>query len=170
MIRYVKKEILKGSVTMKYSMQFSDAIHILTYIEIYKNTDLLSSEMIAKSVETNPANIRKIMSQLKKSGLIITQIGKPNPTLAKQPEAITLLDVYKSIEGNTNLIQVDPKTNPNCIVGANIQAVLNEKYDALQKKVEEEMNEITLDTLIHKVANLEIKKRPENKGFLESFL
>lgn len=155
---------------MKYSMQFSDAIHILTYIEIYKNTDLLSSEMIAKSVETNPANIRKIMSQLKKSGLIITQIGKPNPTLAKQPEAITLLDVYKSIEGNTNLIQVDPKTNPNCIVGANIQAVLNEKYDALQKKVEEEMNEITLDTLIHKVANLEIKKRPENKGFLESFL
>lgn len=155
---------------MKYSMQFSDAIHILTYIEIYKNTDLLSSEMIAKSVETNPANIRKIMSQLKKSGLIITQIGKPNPTLAKQPEAITLLDIYKSIEGNTNLIQVDPKTNPNCIVGANIQAVLNEKYDALQKKVEEEMNEIILDTLIHKVANLEIKKRPENKGFLESFL
>ena len=52
MIRYVKKEILKGSITMKYSLQFSDAIHILTYIEIYKNTDLLSSEMIAKSVET----------------------------------------------------------------------------------------------------------------------
>lgn len=155
---------------MKYSMQFSDAIHILTYIEIYKNTDLLSSDMIAKSVETNPANIRKIMSQLKKSGLIITQIGKPNPTLAKQPEAITLLDVYKSIEGNTNLIQVDPKTNPNCIVGANIQDVLNENYDALQKKVEKEMNEITLDTLIRKIANLEIQKRPENKDLLESFL
>lgn len=155
---------------MKYSLQFSDAIHILTYIEIYKNTDLLSSEMIAKSVETNPANIRKIMSQLKKAGLIITQVGKPNPTLAKSPEAITLLDVYKSIEGNTNLIQIDPKTNPNCIVGANIQAVLSEKYDALQKKVEEEMKEITLDSLIHQIAKLELQKRPENKGFLESFI
>ena len=155
---------------MKYSLQFSDAIHILTYIEIYKNTDLLSSEMIAKSVETNPANIRKIMSQLKKAGLIITQVGKPNPTLAKSPEAITLLDVYKSIEGNTNLIQIDPKTDPNCIVGANIQAVLNEKYDALQKKVEEEMKEITLDTLSHQIAKLELQKRPENKAFLESFI
>ena len=110
------------------------------------------------------------MSQLKKAGLIITQVGKPNPTLAKSPEAITLLDVYKSIEGNTNLIQIDPKTDPNCIVGANIQAVLNEKYDALQKKVEEEMKEITLDTLIHQIAKLELQKRPENKAFLESFI
>ena len=83
---------------MKYSIQFSDAIHILAYIEICKGTDALSSEMIAKSVETNPANVRKIMSQLKKSGLILTQIGKPNPTLAKRPENITLLEIYKSIK------------------------------------------------------------------------
>lgn len=51
---------------MKYSIQFSDAIHILAYIEIFKNTNLLSSEIIAGSVKTNPANIRKIMSNLKK--------------------------------------------------------------------------------------------------------
>ncbi|MGM0169653.1 transcriptional regulator [Enterococcus sp. AZ135] len=155
---------------MKYSIQFSDAIHILAYIEIYQGTDALSSEMIARSVETNPANVRKIMSQLRKAGLIVTQIGKPNPTLAKQPEEITLLDIYRSIEGNTNLIQVDPKTNPNCIVGANIQDVLNEKYDELQKKVEAEMNRITLDTLVHKIAKLEMEKRPENKQIIQAFL
>jgi len=155
---------------MKYSIQFSDAIHILAYIEIYQGTDALSSEMIARSVETNPANVRKIMSQLRKAGLIVTQIGKPNPALAKQPEEITLLDIYRSIEGNTNLIQVDPKTNPNCIVGANIQDVLNEKYDELQQKVEAEMNRITLDTLVHKIAKLEMEKRPENKQIIQAFL
>lgn len=155
---------------MKYSLQFSDAIHILAYIEICKGTDALSSEMIARSVETNPANVRKIMSQLKKAGLILTQIGKPNPTLAKSPDEITLLEIYKSIEGNTNLIQIDPKTNPNCIVGANIQEVLSEKYTELQKKVEEEMNEITLDTLIHKIAQLELEKRPENRKLVQDFL
>lgn len=94
---------------MKYSIQFSDAIHILAYIEIFKNTNLLSSEIIAGSVKTNPANIRKIMSNLKKSNLITTQTGKANPILARPPEEISLLDVYKSIEGNTNLIHVDPK-------------------------------------------------------------
>lgn len=155
---------------MKYSLQFSDAIHILAYIEICKGTDALSSEMIARSVETNPANVRKIMSQLKKAGLILTQIGKPNPTLAKSPDEITLLEIYKSIEGNTNLIQIDPKTNPKCIVGANIQEVLSEKYTELQKKVEEEMNEVTLDTLIHKIAQLELEKRPENRKLVQDFL
>lgn len=52
---------------MKYSLQFSDAIHILAYIEIFQETNLLSSEMIAKSIETSAANVRKIMSKLKKS-------------------------------------------------------------------------------------------------------
>ncbi len=155
---------------MKYSIQLSDAIHILAYIEIFKNTDWLSSEMIAKSVETNSANIRKIMSQLRKSNLIITQVGKPNPTLAKRPEEISLLDIYKSIEGNTNLIQVDPKTNPNCIVGANIQEVLAEKYTLLQRSIEKEMSEITLDSFIHEIAKLEIEKRPENRTIVDEYL
>lgn len=53
---------------MKYSIQMSDTIHILAYIEIFKDTNFLSSEMIAKSVETNAANVRKIMSSLKKRG------------------------------------------------------------------------------------------------------
>ncbi|MEO1770508.1 Rrf2 family transcriptional regulator [Candidatus Enterococcus ferrettii] len=155
---------------MKYSIQLSDAIHILAYIEIFKNTDWLSSDRIAKSVETNPANIRKIMSQLRKSNLIITQAGKPTPTLAKQPEEISLLAIYKSIEGNTNLIQVDPKTNPNCIVGANIQEVLAEKYTLLQRSIEKEMSEITLDSFIHEIAQLEIEKRPENRTIVDEYL
>lgn len=155
---------------MKYSIQFSDAIHILAYIEIYRDTSFLSSEMIASSVETNPANVRRIMSNLKKSNLIITQTGKPKPVLAKSPKEISLLDIYKSIEGNTNLIQVDPKTNPDCIVGANIQTVLADNYDRLQKKVEAEMANITLDTLIHDISILELKNRPENKDLLEAYL
>ena len=134
---------------MKYSLQFSDAIHVLAYIEMFQDTRLLSSEMIASSIETNAANVRKIMSQLKKSGLIFTKTGKPQPSLAKSPDQISLLDVYRSIEGNTQLIQVDPKTNPNCVVGANIQEALEESYARLQKKAEEEMAKITLDNSLY---------------------
>ncbi|NJE63595.1 Rrf2 family transcriptional regulator [Enterococcus durans] len=155
---------------MKYSLQFSDAIHILAYIEIFQNSNLLSSEMIAKSIETSAANVRKIMSKLKKSGLIITQNGKAAPSLARKPEKITLLDVYQSIEGNTNLIQVDPKTNPNCVVGANIQEALTESYFRLQEKVEREMEQMTLAELIHKIAVLENEHRPENQEIIEKFL
>ncbi|MFC4770847.1 Rrf2 family transcriptional regulator [Enterococcus hermanniensis] len=153
---------------MKYSIQFSDAIHILTYIEIFKDTNYLSSEMIASSVETNAANVRKIMSNLKKSHLILTQTGKAKPTLAKSPTEITLLDVYQSIEGNTNLIQVDPKTNPDCIVGANIQDVLTSTYTRLQASVEAEMSQISLQQIIEQIA--ESEKRPENAVFVKPYL
>ncbi|OJG47054.1 hypothetical protein RV04_GL000301 [Enterococcus hermanniensis] len=159
---------MKGAFKMKYSIQFSDAIHILTYIEIFKDTNYLSSEMIASSVETNAANVRKIMSNLKKSHLILTQTGKAKPTLAKSPTEITLLDVYQSIEGNTNLIQVDPKTNPDCIVGANIQDVLTSTYTRLQASVEAEMSQISLQQIIEQIA--ESEKRPENAVFVKPYL
>ncbi len=80
------------------------------------------------------------------------------------------MEIYRSIEGNTNLIQVDPKTNPNCVVGANIQEVLAETYSRLQKKVEEEMAVITLDGLIKQIALSEKEKRPENQPLVEKFL
>lgn len=155
---------------MKYSVQFSDAIHILAYIEIYRDTNFLSSEVIANSVQTNAANVRKIMSQLKKAGLILTTTGKPNPILAKKPGEISLLDIYRSIEGDTSLIQVDPKTNPACIVGANIQSVLGENYAQLQKSVEDEMSKISLLTVLKEIAILEMKNRPENEEFVKRFI
>lgn len=170
MVLLVKKYSQRSWKKMKYSIQMSDTIHILAYIEIFKDTNFLSSEMIAKSVETNAANVRKIMSSLKKAGLIHTQVGKPNPTLAKEPSSITFLEIYRSIEGNTNLIQVDEKTNPNCVVGANIQTALSKEYDLLQKKVEEQMDQITLDTVIHDISALEMAKRPENKAIVERYL
>lgn len=155
---------------MKYSIQLSDAIHIMCYIVIYKDTNMLSSEMIAQSVETNAANVRKIMVNLKKTGLIRTTTGKPKPYLAKDPKDISLLDIYKSIHGNANLIQVDPKTNPDCIVGANIQEVLDGAYNELQVTVEEKMAKISLFSLLTNIASLEESKRPENKSFLNPFL
>ncbi|MHC9536841.1 Rrf2 family transcriptional regulator [Dellaglioa sp. BT-FLS60] len=155
---------------MKYSVQFSDAIHILAYIEISKDTNFLSSQNIANSVETNPSNVRKIMSHLKKSELIMTTNGQAKATLAKSPKEISLLDIYRSIEGNTRLIQVDPKTNPACFVGGNIQDVLSEQYALLQDKVEQEMAKITLDKIIHHIATLETDRRPENAGIMAPFI
>ncbi|MGX4763098.1 Rrf2 family transcriptional regulator [Holzapfeliella sp. JNUCC 72] len=155
---------------MKYSIQFSDAIHILLYIEMYQDTDYLSSAKIAESIQTNPANVRKIMGQLKKSQLIETEVGKAKPRLSREINEITLLDVYQSIEGNTNLIQVDQKTNVACVVGANIQEILEKHYNELQQKIEHEMSKIKLSTLVKDIALTEYQKRPQNYDVIEKYL
>ena len=48
---------------MKHSYKLSDAIHILTYVDIYKNDDL-SSARIAASIEANAIDVRNLMSTL----------------------------------------------------------------------------------------------------------
>ena len=157
---------------MKHSVKFSDAIHILVYIEMLQGTDL-SSEVIAKSVNANPVSVRRIMSSLKKAGLIISKSGKANPQLSREPAAISFYDIYQAIDEEQQIFRVDEKTAPACIVGGNIQGVLADKYDQLQRSVELEMQQINLADIIHSVsqsANQSELNDEETKQILQRFL
>lgn len=131
---------------MKYSHKLSDAIHILAYLIIYKNEDL-SSKAIAASIESNASVVRNLMSDLRKAGLIITKPGSATPTLGVEPTHITIYDVFQAINMDHDLLHVDPKTNPQCIVGGNIQDALNGYYDEIQQAAFKRMKDITIQTI-----------------------
>lgn len=135
---------------MAISTRFSDAIHIMAFIHIYQNTKL-SSDNIAKSVMTSPVVVRRIMSSLQKADLIQTTHGSPKPTLAKDPGDITLLDIYNAVENDKPLFSVDPKTNPECIVGSQIQDVLTRHYQEVQASAMGRLNRITLGDIIDEI-------------------
>ena len=132
---------------MKYSTKLSDAVHIMAFIVINTDSDL-SSTAIATSVQTNPAFVRQIMMKLRKAGLITSVIGHAKPSLAKSTEQITLLDIYKAVEGDKPLLHLDTHTNPECGVGMNIQLALQDYYRKVQTTAENCMNEITLHDII----------------------
>lgn len=73
---------------MKYSTKLSDAVHILSFIEINPSSDL-SSTAIAKSVQTNPGFVRQIMMCLRGAGLIQSVTGHAKPTLTRNAKEIT---------------------------------------------------------------------------------
>lgn len=146
---------------MKISTRFSDSIHILAYMYIYNDTKL-SSQNIASSVMTSPVVVRRIMAALQKASLITTTHGSPNPRLAKSPAKISLLDIYYAVEGHQQLFSVDPKTNPQCIVGGNIQKVLGNYYDEVQNAAMGRLARITLDDVINDIL-VEHAKKEEQK-------
>lgn len=157
---------------MKHSVKFSNAIHILVYIEMLQGTDL-ASDIIAKSVNANPVSVRRIMSSLKKAGLITSQSGKANPKLSRNPKDISLYDIYHAIDEEQQLFRVDEKTAPSCVVGGNIQGVLGEKYDQLQRSVEAEMQQINLADIIQSVsksASQSDMNDEETKQILQRYL
>ena len=142
---------------MKISTRYSDAVHILAYLNIYQQTKL-SSENIAASVMTSPVVVRRIMVALQKAGIITTVQGSPNPHLSKSPDQISLLDVYYAVEGNKKLFTVDDKTNPQCIVGGNIQKVLSNYYQEVQNAAMGRLARITLDDVINDILVAHEKK------------
>ena len=145
---------------MKISTRYSDAIHILAYLNIYQETKL-SSGNIAASVMTSPVVVRRIMAALQKAGIITTVQGSLKPRLARKPAEINLLDVYYAVEGDKQLFTVDKKTNPQCIVGGNIQKVLGSYYQEVQNAALGRLTRITLDDLISDILVAQEKKEKQ---------
>ena len=110
--------------------KFSVALHILTYIS--ETDKVVSSELLAKSVNTNSSHIRKILAVLKKGGLIESQQGKTGITLAKEPKDITLSEIYQIIYPDKYLVNIHEGANKECPVGLNIENLLQSVFNEAQ--------------------------------------
>ena len=132
---------------MKYPTRLSGAVRVLADIALHPDCGL-TSDKLAESIQTNPAYVRQLMSALRKGGLLISVKGHPRPSLAREPEQITLLDAYQAVEGDKPLLHQDIHTNPACGVGVNIQLVLRDFYLEIQKTAENKMREITLKDVL----------------------
>ena len=117
--------------------KFSVALHILIFIS--ETDKIVSSELLANSVNTNSSHIRKIIALLKKGGLIESQQGKTGMALAESTKDITLADVYQIVYPNKHLVNIHEGANRECPVGNNIenllQPVFNEAQDAFYNKL-----------------------------------
>lgn len=132
---------------MKYSTKLSDAVHIMVFIAVNPDSDL-SSTAIATSIRTNPGFVRQIMMKLRKAGLMASVTGHAKPSLSKPATEISLLDIYKAVEGDKPLLHLDSHTNPDCGVGINIQLALQDYYNEIQACAEEKMGRISLQDII----------------------
>lgn len=148
---------------MKYSTRVSDAVHIMAFI-VLNPKDSLSSGSIAESIHTNPGCVRQLMSALRRAGLLSSVQGHPTPSLTAAPSAITLLDIYKAVEGDKPLLHLDTHTNPECGVGIYIQLSLQDYFDRIQETAEKEMKKITLQDILdryHDKISLSVCPNPD---------
>lgn len=118
---------------------------MMIYIEVAGGA-LCSSTAIAESIKANPAYVRQLMMKLRKAGLLQSVHGHAMPRLTRQPEKISLLDVYKAVEGDKPLLHLDANINPSCDIGVNIQYALKGHYEQIQEHIEREMEQINFRT------------------------
>ncbi|WP_099205048.1 Rrf2 family transcriptional regulator [Scatolibacter rhodanostii] len=130
-----------------YSTKYAVSIHILSLIAL-KEEESITSEYIAGSVNTNPALVRRLMSALKKAGLIEAQTKIGVTGLAKSPEEISLLQIFKAVEKEQKLFGIHQNTNHKCPVGAKIGNVLEHINSQVQTEFEKELNALRLSDIL----------------------
>lgn len=135
---------------MNASSKFVVATHIMTGLAgrwMYFGTDYTeSSESLAKSVNTNPVVIRRILGLLRNANLIITKSG-PNggSTLSKPPKSISLADIYNAVEKEEIIFHCHYKKPDECCpVGGNILDTLSSILKPLKSVVVDYLANITL--------------------------
>ena len=137
---------------MQISGRFAVAVHILTCIDYFQDSQNVTSEFVASSVNTNPVIIRQIISRLKAAGLVDVSRGVSGMRLSRPPENITLYDVYAAVESvKGKLFRLNPNPNPKCPVGKNIHHALGLYLDEIQESFEENLKAEKLSDIISRI-------------------
>ena len=133
---------------MQFSSRLPVAVHILLAIVEFDGKEKTTSTFLAGSVNVNPVIIRNTLGQLKAAGLVTVKAGEGGASLAKEPKEITLLNIFDAVEKEEALFHFHENPNPECPVGKNVHAVLDNKLFAIQEAMREKMASITLQDLI----------------------
>ena len=113
----------------------------------------LRSEDIAERARTNPTVIRRLLTMLSRAGITTSQLGLGGGSLlAREPERITLLDIYRAVEEPD--LFAGPRCPPDemCPIGGTIGAVLERHTERAEAALERELAATSLAELAREVA------------------
>jgi DNA-binding IscR family transcriptional regulator len=134
-------------MVIMYSTKYAVSIHILSLIAL-KKEESITSDYIASSVNTNPALVRRLMSDLKKAGLIKTQTKIGVTMLLKNTKEISLLEIFKAVENRYDLFPIHSDTNKDCPVGSKIGYVLENINGKVQSDFEKMLECLHLSDIL----------------------
>ena len=134
---------------MNLSTRFAVSVHILSVL--YYNKDYAcDSEFIAGSVNTNPVVIRRLVTALKKAGLVEVTPGVKGIKLQKEPSEISLYEIYNAVSNpDSMLFGLHDNTNPACPVGRNIKAVLRSEMEIMKNKLMDSMRALSMEDVMN---------------------
>ena len=134
------------------SGEFCVAVYALIYL--HHCGRVISSEELAKNICTNPARVRKVMSRLKKAGLITAREGGGNSgyQFCGDAEKILLLSVVDALQ--ERCVQMrwhSGNLDMDCLVASGMSGLMDEIADDLETRCRKRMKEITLADLERKL-------------------
>lgn len=139
---------------MAANSRMTIAVHALAWMALAqrRGQELLTSEQVAASVNTNPVIIRLSLGDLRRAGLVHARRGAgAGWSLAKAPEEITLLDVYDAVRPPPLFGMHHTEPNLECPVGKGIRPVLGEVYGGIEQVVRLELKATSVADVLREI-------------------
>lgn len=109
----------------------------------------MTSEEMAKAMDTNPVVIRRNMAGLRKHGYVRSEKGHGGGwTLACDLSVVTLRDIYKAL-GSPSLLAMGHRTEePGCLLEESVNDALNKSFQDAESVLLSRLGEVTIATLV----------------------
>jgi DNA-binding IscR family transcriptional regulator len=131
---------------MKRNSQLSGVLHVLLHMA--ERDGPMTSEALARAMDTNPVVIRRIMAGLRDQGYVRSGKGHGGGwTLARDLSKVTLRAIYDGI-GRPPLLAMGNRTeSPGCLVEQEVNAALGEAFRDAEAVLLTRLGQVTLASL-----------------------
>jgi Rrf2 family protein len=111
-----------------------------------------NSELLAKSLNTNPVVVRRILKTLENHGLVKVRPGRHGGVeLLRSPADITLEDVYKAVEPDGALFALRERGNQRCPVNNAMIRTLPSLFGTVDAAVDNVLRRTKIASLVEKI-------------------
>ena len=114
--------------------------------------EVLDSQTLARSVNTNPVVVRRLLLALRRAGLIETYAGKHGGArLRCKPDRISLVDIYNAVEPRPVIPLNERRVLKRCQVSCQMKSIMSGLAASTEEAVRKHLRGITLTELVRKV-------------------
>jgi DNA-binding IscR family transcriptional regulator len=133
---------------MAANSRMATAVQILC-VMVYKGPGGTNAEIIARSLRTNPVVVRRLLKCMQHAGLVEIRPGKDGgANLSREPDDITLDQIFQAVETDTDVFALRQDGNPNCPVNARMKDLLVPIFTATNAAVGNTLRQTTLGSLV----------------------
>jgi DNA-binding IscR family transcriptional regulator len=138
---------------MRRDCKLSSVLHVLLHMA--ERDAAVTSETLAKAMDTNPVVIRRIMAGLRDQRLVRSEKGHGGGwTLNCDMSKITLRDIYSAL-GSPTLLAIGNRTEaPACLVEQAVNAALDQAFRDAERILLSRLGDVTLAKL-----NTDVRRR-----------
>jgi Rrf2 family protein len=131
---------------MKRDSRLSGVLHVLLHMAEHQGP--VTSEVLARAMDTNPVVIRRILAGLRNEGFVRSEKGHGGGwALACDLSRVTLHDIYTALDC-PSLLAVGHRTEaPGCLVEQAVNAALTDAFREAEARLLARFGEVTLAVL-----------------------